>query len=455
MDILECSSRFISGRSITEEEFDLECVYPKMKEVIQKYEIRFDPENPVPDDDALADRVFEAAVELLSEVGIYCTDIQKNARFDREEIVSALKGSRPECRFGEGDSAKVWKPRRPDDSDTPPWCNVGTGIVATTEEMMMKRVAGSAAVERADSLTIPALNQYKGYNISPNHPSEILGSIHDMKLAREAMQKEGRPGLAIFNVVPTSGTVQATIATSNAAFGTRPSDGWYVAVYPEFKTTLDMLSKVAFLKEIGANYASECSSILGGHVGGVEGVAVASAAYSFFNTTIYDATYHLNFPVHFHKAISTTRKMLWAISVSSQAVSRNTSIPWFNTALAANGPATENYFYEAAAYILSSITSGVSAGTPYPNEGVRQDGSTPLESLFHAEMTNAGSKMTRSEANEVVKRLLNKYEESLANPDMGLTYPECFDMNENKPNEDYARLYDKVKKVLFSIGVKF
>jgi methylamine--corrinoid protein Co-methyltransferase len=289
MDILECSNRFNSGRAIAEEEFDLEFVYPKMVEVIKKYEIRYDPQRPVPDDDGLADRVFEAAVEFLSEVGIYCMDIQRVGRFEREEILESVKGDRPKCLFGEGDDAKVWKPRRPDDSDTPPWCNVGTGIISTTEELMMKRVEGYAAIGRADSMVIPALSKYKGSNISPGQPSEILGSIHDIKLAREAMQRAGRPGLAILNVVPTSGTVQGTIATSYPAFGTRLSDGWYVAVYPEFKVTLDMLSKIAFLKEIGANYASECSSILGGHVGGVEGVAVASAAYSVFATLIYDA----------------------------------------------------------------------------------------------------------------------------------------------------------------------
>jgi hypothetical protein len=79
---------------------------------------------------------------------------------------------------------------------------------------------------------------------------------------------------------------------------------------------------------------------------------------------------------------------------------------------------------------------------------------TPLECLFHTEVTDAAVKITRRQANEIVKKLLEKYEPSLAHPDRGLTYPECFDIRKNKPNDQYARLYDRVKHRLRDLGLQ-
>jgi methylamine--corrinoid protein Co-methyltransferase len=45
------------------EKFDME-VFKKVTELQKKFNIQFDPQIPVPEDDDLADRVFQAGVEL-------------------------------------------------------------------------------------------------------------------------------------------------------------------------------------------------------------------------------------------------------------------------------------------------------------------------------------------------------------------------------------------------------
>jgi len=276
-----------------------------------------------------------------------------------------------------------------------------------------------------------------------------------MRVARRARKNVGREGFPVFNVVPTAATAIGTIPASYPDFGARRSDGWLVAIYPEFKLRIDSLNKVAFLKEIGANFCGEASALLGGYAGGPEGVAVASTVYSFFTSMIYEGTYHLNFPVTLSGAIATTRPLLWALSLGSQAAARNNYVAWYNSGHVANGPATENYFYESAAYILSSVPAGVTTGTPFPCAGVKKDGMTPQEALFHTEMADAVTGMTRKEANEIVKKLLEKYEPSLSAPNKGRTYQECFDLKTNQPDGEYRRLYDKVKKELSLLGVNF
>jgi methylamine--corrinoid protein Co-methyltransferase len=453
MDFVEVCHRLNSGPTVSEKDFDLQVVFPKMREMTQKYGIKYDPQNPVTSDDALADRIFEADVDFFSQVGVYCKDTHKIAKFTREEILGSVKGNHP-CLAGEGKDAKEWKPRRPDQTDIRVWCQIGAGILFTTEELFLKVVEGYSAIPRADSMLIPMINKYKGSDIFPGHPLEVMAAIQNVRLARQAMNNVGRPGFPIFNVVPASGTAQATIAASCPTFGARPSDGWLVATFPEFKVSYEMLSKTAYLKEMKANICGECSALLGGYAGGPEGVAIAQTVYAFFSTLIYGATYHLNFPVTMNESITTSRDILWAMSLSSQAVSRNMRLPCFVGGYAANGPATENYFYEAAAYILSAVVSGVTATTPLPVKGVLPDGMTPLECLFHTEVTDAAVKMTRRRANEIVKKLLERYEPSLAHPDRGLTYPQCFDLRQNKPNDAYAKLYEKVKRELASLGLK-
>ena len=223
--------------------------------------------------------------------------------------------------------------------------------------------------------------------------------------------------------------------------------------YPEFKVKMDSLNKVAFVNAMGGNYCCVASALQGGYIGGAEGVAVASVVYSFFTSLLFEGTYHLNFPVTMSQAISTNRPVLWALSVSSQAISRNNYLPVYNSGYTANGPATENYFYEAAAYILMSVTSGVTSGTPFPYAGVKKDGMTPLEALFHTRLTDAIQGMSRKEANKIVRRLLDEYEASLSSPEKGKTYPECFDLDKNEPLDEYRSLYERVKNQFAQLGI--
>lgn len=65
-------------------------VFKKITELQKKFNIQFDPQIPVPEDDDLADRVFQAGVELFLSVGIYNAGSGRIIRFDKEELDEAL-----------------------------------------------------------------------------------------------------------------------------------------------------------------------------------------------------------------------------------------------------------------------------------------------------------------------------------------------------------------------------
>jgi methylamine--corrinoid protein Co-methyltransferase len=120
----------------------------------------------------------------------------------------------------------------------------------------------------------------------------------------------------------------------------------------------------------------------------------------------------------------------------------------------AGGPNTKMYFYEAAAYLLCAVASGApSVQTPHPAKAVKIDGFTPMECIFGVEMAKAASQVNRQQANELVMRLLEKYESQIETAPSGSRYQDCYDVVSGKPGEDYAQLYDEVREELARMGI--
>ena len=66
-DLLEKSE---TGPISKEQDFDLK-LFSKSKEIIKSHDIKYDPEYPVPDDNSLADDVFNAGFELYLDLGTF------------------------------------------------------------------------------------------------------------------------------------------------------------------------------------------------------------------------------------------------------------------------------------------------------------------------------------------------------------------------------------------------
>jgi len=454
MNIAEVYRRISAGPAMDPETFDLDVVFANARALAKKYDIAYDPDTPVPSDDALADRVFRAAVEFVARTGIYCPDTGTIARFSREEVLAAVRGGRGRCVMGEGKDRCVWTPRRPD-SETPPWFHVGTGIFASDERIAFNLVKAYAEIPQANSLSCPAIARVDGQAVSSGTPLEILAAIRGVRIARDASRQAGRPGLAIGNCISTAGTGVATIAASAPQFGLRPSDGWLVGALAEMKFNLSALNKAAYLGSWGANIGGESGILVGGYAGGPAEIAIVNTAYVLVGRLVLNCDYHLVFPVHVMKGCSTSRDALWPVSVSCQAVSRNTRELVWSLGYIAAGPMTKQFFYESAAYIAAAIPSGLSAQTTHPAKAVLEDHVTPMEMLASVELIEACTGMSRSQGNELAKELLGKYEDAIDTAPTGVRYQDCYDVDTGRPSPDYVALYSEVKDELRTMGFPF
>jgi len=450
----EILDRAMSGKHCSEIDFEMEVLVPKIQEVVSKYRIKYDPDTPVPSDDDLADRVFQAGFELYRDVGTYCPDTERIIGFSEEELEEALAEAPSAPVFGEGKEAKALVPRKPE-SDIPPWCFIGAGGAGSSNEELYASIMEAYAnyLPLADSITAPTIVSINGRTVRTGSPLEVMAAIRATVLAREALRRGGRPGLPIMNCIASAGSDTAKIAGSQ--FGLRPSDGWLIGATAELKLEFQRFNEIAFVAALGGHVIAETAPILGGYCGGPEGVAVANVAYHLSCIIAMRGSSQLTFPIHFKYGCTTTRDVTWAVSVSSQAISRNSQFPFFILSYTAAGPMTEMCFYEIGAAITTSVVSGASIEFGGVAKATHVDHFTPMEPRLASEVAHAVVGMTRKEANEIVKALLQKYEGSLDKAPVGKKYRECWDTHRKTPNEEYVTLYKRIKSEFGEMGIRF
>ena len=453
ISFLEVLDRANNGPMMSPRDFDLRLFIPKVREVVARYDIRFDPKVPCPADDGLADRIFEAGVALYSEVGTYCTDTQRIIRFTRDEIEEAIYDCPKVAYFGEGPDRCEFRGRMPDDN-TLPHCHVGSGT-NTSEAVALKMVEAYGRIGKARTVSVPSVTTVGGLKCAAGSPMEVLAGINMMRIGREGLRRAGRPGMAIIDHVSSCAEGVSTIAASHPEFGARPSDGWLVAPHAELKINYSSLNQVAFLSSWGANIGQEAGPVMGGYAGGPEGTAVTTLAYALHGMLVVRATYHLTYPVHMHHVCSTTPEMLYVISTSSQAFARNIRAPYYALGYAAAGGGTAQYFLEAAAYLLAIQSSGIGVEDVHPSKGARTNGALPIDSHFSCAMAHGNVGITRRDANGIIKKLMEKYLPGIQKPPCGRALEECYDLETMRPDDALRRLYDDAVAELRAHGVGF
>src|SRR5512139_758583 len=116
---LEIIDRSYSGPMVDEDEFDLKFVAGGVKNVLQKYNIKFNRENIIQQDDELIDRAFQAGLDFFVESGVYNRSTGRLIKFTRQEIQDALDSAPSQVTIGEGSDARIYRPRKVEDR-TPP-----------------------------------------------------------------------------------------------------------------------------------------------------------------------------------------------------------------------------------------------------------------------------------------------------------------------------------------------
>jgi methylamine--corrinoid protein Co-methyltransferase len=89
--MLDLIDRSLTSPIVDEEDFNNRHVTDGIYRVIIEYDITFDSEIIVNQDDQLADRVWAAAIDFLVTCGVYCQSTGRVILHTKEEIETYLK----------------------------------------------------------------------------------------------------------------------------------------------------------------------------------------------------------------------------------------------------------------------------------------------------------------------------------------------------------------------------
>jgi methylamine---corrinoid protein Co-methyltransferase len=446
------------GPRMAEEDFDLNLA-KRTKELVKKYEIKFDPEHVVNEDDAMADRLFEAAMELAAETGLWCLDTQRVAKFSKAEIMRFLETINMPIWVGHGKDQVLLEARKPESTKRALVLGGAAGSGMTEGEIYVKHMMNFAMEPTVDMISQGNPEFIEGRPVRPFSPIEVHGAIQEVAWVREGIRRSGRPGMPLFVAPGCAASAGPAIAVINEDRGMRKGDFIFAVMLTELKTDYDRLARAVAAVENELHVVTLYAPVIGGWAGGPEGAALVGTAECILAGIAYNSTIVVHHPIHmFLKSGATTRRdTMWMESISGQAMSRNTVFPMAQNVFLDSRPGTKTCLYEAAANAIVAVTSGqhTGPGTSGIIGGGDIDMITGVEVRMMGETSRSVTAMPRAIANEIVLKCVEKYEPTEGNQAPGKRMQDLYDVKRLKPHDEWLQMFEEVKKDLTDWGVPY
>ncbi len=451
-NFLELCERSYHGPIVKKEDWDM-TVVDKTAELVEKYDLAWNAKDLAPVDDALLDRMFLAARDLLAGIGIYNISSQRVIRLAMDEIDAGLENQKQRLVMGEGKDAVTLYARRPEDPRRPLlWA--GNPGCPTPEHLFLPTVKSWLQEHVTDLITCGSLTAVDGIPVRSGEPSELMAVKKELNLLRQARLETGRPGIGML-AAESSVSEIGDLCVAHPDY-LRPCDAHLVAMFNELIIDRGNLVRAANSLQYGMRNASLACTMVGGMGGDAPGATIVIMASMMAANLLCLADYHLCHPIHITAVATGARGCLWLQSVCCQSFARNAPAIIVCDVYPKSGGLTRELLYEVAA---SALIVGVSGGHL---EGCgAADGNKPhgtgLEVRLMGEVSRAAARMglSRKSANQVVQALLDKYEPALSAPggNPGRPFDCCYDLASLRPTPEWQAMYDQVKAELKSMGL--
>jgi methylamine--corrinoid protein Co-methyltransferase len=439
--------------------FETRVLFCKAQELAKTYEINYEPETLIPTDDTLIDNVYQAALQLLLDVGVLCSTTERIIKFDEQEVKNAIRLAPREVKLGEGKDAITIVHRGIEDKRMP--VILGGPIAVPISETIIQKVYEAYAREPSlDIFEFGTPAEIGGIVPKAGTPLEMHAEKMNVTWMRDAFRRAGRPGVHIQGSMAVTPT--ATIGACNPEWGYRTSDSIHCWIMPQMKTDYYTLCRAEHYHYYGCLVWAGGTPLMGGLAGGPGETVIVAVAEALAAFLVYQADL-LSWVCMdtLYPPGASARKCIWANSLANAALARHTNFVSYTGGpyQAYAGPCTDMYLYEIAASTVAVLACG-SASTKHG--GGRCGAETdyfggPLDTRFLRDLGYAAARLKREDANEIVKAVLAKYEDRIRtkNPPLGKKFQDCNDLKTLKPTKEYLDLYDKIKKELEDLGLEF
>lgn len=455
---LELYQRGQTGKKISKEDWDIEYVVETVMELVDDFDLidwnRSYNEVIIPEDEELFDNIFEASKKLILEIGMYNLSTQRQILFTEEEIEDSIKNMKTSLVMGEGKDAVTLVARGVEDEREPIiWA--GNPGCPTPERLYYPIIQSVAKEPLIDLLTCGSLVDVDGYQVKNGEPTEVFAVRRELQYLHQALKEVGREGMGLLAAESAVTEIGDLAATYDRAL--RPCDSHLVATFNELMIDNGNLVRAASSFDYGMRNASLACTMVGGLGGDAPGATVVMIASILAANLICNADYHLCHPIHISDVATTARGCLWLQAVLCQTFAKKAPAIIVCDLWPASGAMTKELLYEVAANsIVVTVCGGHLEGIGAANGNAPHG--TGLEIRLMAEVGKAVAKqhMTRAEANEIVLKLLEKYEHVFQQEggNMGVPFDEAYDMETITPLPAWEKMYEEVKAELIEMGVQ-
>jgi methylamine--corrinoid protein Co-methyltransferase len=233
------------------------------------------PENFYQVDNHYADELFNAAVDLLIDVGVYCTTTQRIITFSEREVLEAVRETPSEVHVGAGGEQRVWKKRDLED-ERPPNIDV-SGHGPWSDELIPLPIIIRELSRH------PRVDLIEGYMYAKIDGREVHGKPLQAYASRRATEQirtglslAGRRDLAI-TYYPVMTNAFSLVAPLNSTYGLRPTDGVLLTILPDLIVEEDLIAAAIIYNELGC-YGQCGGTGVGPFGGSVEGQMIEATA---------------------------------------------------------------------------------------------------------------------------------------------------------------------------------
>lgn len=433
-----------TGAVIDERDWDLKFINQTIKDLVKKYEIKWKKDLLVPSDDALADRLFEAGMEMAREVGVYCLDTKRQMKWSQDELDFILATAPEEETIGLGDDQVTIRHRLPDGSA--PITKVG-GPYGTPvpEELFVPIMVSYAQEPILDYIDVATLETTHGRPIKAGSPWEAVGCWQEAQLSFEVLERVGRQGMPI-GCAEDSPSEIGELSTCTYG-GYRQTDWHHASFISELKVAYAELTKSIHYQHTNSSAHNFYNTIYGGYVGGADGLAIACVAGIILMKATLNGTTFNPGPSHAHLSCNTFPAMIPSLSLAFQAISRNTKLLTSSFPRPVGGPCTKELLYEVAAMAIATVPSGASILEGIQSAVGRVAGHvTGLEARFLAQVGDACVGLSRKEADPLVQKLVPLYAEkqTMGEALAGKHFRDAYDVETVQPTAEWQGIYEEV-----------
>ena len=452
LSLLEVAERIQRGPKKEERAWEMG-LFEKASSLVRKYEIAYPGDGALFNmDDGLVERSFQAAIELLTDLGVYCITTNRVVQFTEGEIREAIRDTPGRINVGEGRDARVLTQKAVEGTEP---LNLCPGHHAPFDEELAPLVVKNfAQIARADFI--------EGFNFATVDGREIFGlpleayaGRRQLAWMREGIGKAGRPGLAVV-FYPLSTRAAALLAPMDPDYGLRRTDGILLSVLHDLKVEHDLLTAAIVYEEYGCFGISGSFGMAGGFFGGVEGAVLEGIAKPIAALLAYHD--HVSYTGVEHVASVSALKipvqsLNWARSLVNQALNTYTRIISLAWVIPTSGPGTESNLLEVAIRAIEATINGSNLYAPRHSRAAMNAGQTPLEAEFMADVSDAVLRagLDRNGAADVLRPLVETLRSR--DPEPGKSIQECYDLTNHRPRPEFQAVHDRVKERLAALGL--